>query len=229
MPPKFLLPLLLTTSPAPAIELVLDFTLDEQNYNWCNPATTDGLARRHTLQSAAGFLSAIIRDDDWNALTSFNKSFSISDVSENVLNNIAGTPVAGTAEGDGAGYSYSFSTTNRSSLGANQIVIYIGAFHFDPDTTTGRRKFLTKLDAAALRDLGYDVADSWSEVAPTYNLTITPDSGAAKLDWTATRTDGYFVEWSADFQSWTSLPLGTTTTWTDPVPFGTKRFYRVSD
>ena len=38
-----------------AIEIVLDFTLDEQNYNWFNPSTSLGQERRASLQAAAGF------------------------------------------------------------------------------------------------------------------------------------------------------------------------------
>ena len=116
--------LFVATLASPAIEIVLDFSIDEQNYNWFDPASSDGLERRKAVEAAAGFLSTIIRDDDWNAVPSFNSSIPFSDLSESTLKNISGATVSGTPESDGAGYAYSFPSTNRSSLAANQIVKY---------------------------------------------------------------------------------------------------------
>lgn len=394
--------LLLSTAASPALEIVLDFSVDEQNYNWFDPTDSDGLARRQSLESAAAFLSTIIRDDDWNQITSFNTSINFSDLSESTINDLDGSPISGTSETDGAGYAYSIPTSNRPSLPANTLVVYVGAFNFDsgtsshakggwgsygdrngasssfncwggrlwfdlnnsfgstwywgqnpginptnnygtqdpdktpsgdistdnwdwstssmewkgfhlstidgsasgksdiygvgihellhvlgltssnwptylgatggfaygtnvvaeyggpvpqsgghfasgvqsevwesagiisevtldPTTTTGNRKYLTKLDAAALRDLGYDVASTWSEVAPTYDLTITPAGSFPKLDWTDTPSSESIVSWSTDLMTWNPISAGTANTWTDTVAFGTKRFYKVTD
>ena len=65
---------------AGAIDLILDYTLDEQNAGWFNTSSTEGTARRQALNSAAGFLSQIITNDDWNSLTTFNETFSVSDI-----------------------------------------------------------------------------------------------------------------------------------------------------
>ncbi|MDE0825734.1 MAG: hypothetical protein OSA48_02890 [Akkermansiaceae bacterium] len=41
--------LLLSAASAPALEVVLDFTMDENNYNWFNPAHRDSLPKLTTL------------------------------------------------------------------------------------------------------------------------------------------------------------------------------------
>lgn len=385
------------------IEVVLDFTLDEQNYNWFDPATSEGRARREALQAAAGFLSAIIRNEDWGGLSSLNETIGFSDLSESSISDLAGNVVSGTGEADGAGYSYSIATSNRSSVGANEYVIYVGAFYFDsgtgshamggwdsndrrnaagvagtefntwggriyfdlgslwyagsnpgidptnnygvqdpdkspsgdtssdnwdwnttqmewkgfqldtidgsalgladlhgvglhellhalgltssnfinyigvngdgdaiganvvaefggpvprsasgghfddgtqsevwdsdgiisetsldPSTTNGRRKYLTRLDAAGLRDLGYLVAETWEEAAPALELGISRVGNQARLDWVLSGGSPHWVEWSEDLEEWTNVPVGVVDHWTDPTPMGGKRFYRVS-
>ncbi|NNC90776.1 MAG: hypothetical protein HKN82_20150 [Akkermansiaceae bacterium] len=396
--------LFLGALPSQGIEIVLDFTLDEQNYNWFDPATSEGMARRQALESAAGFLSTIIRNDDWNSLPTLNESFSFRDLSESSINDLDGNPVAGAPDPDGTGYVYSsISTTNRSSVGANQYIVYVGAFvfdsgtsshaiggwdsndrrnaagmdgtefntwggriyfdigtdwyagsnpginptndygiqdpdkspstdistdnwdwhttllewkgfqlstidpsvgsaadlygvglhellhalgltnsnfinyigvdangdaigphlvaeyggpvprsssggHFDygtqaevwdsegiiseanldPSTTNGNRKYLTRLDAAALRDLGYDVAATWAEAAPALDLLIDLSGAQARLDWTLFADSEHTVHWSTDLVNWTSVAVGTVDTWTDPAPVGTRRYYQVT-
>lgn len=115
-----------------AIDIVLDYTLDTQNLDWFG-GTPDGLARRAALDSAAGFLSAIITNDDWNSLSSLNESFSLSDIALSTINDLSGNPIVGTPA-DGA-YTYNISTTNRSSVAANEYIIYVGAFPFGPGTS----------------------------------------------------------------------------------------------
>jgi hypothetical protein len=124
------------TQSASAISLVVDYTLDEMNEQWFDPQTSDGLMRRQAVDSAAGFLSAVITNDDWQSLGSLDELFSLSDIAASSIIGLDGNPLNGTAESDGAGYAYSGSgngirTTNRSSVGANEYVVYVGAFTFD--------------------------------------------------------------------------------------------------
>ncbi|TWT47768.1 hypothetical protein [Botrimarina hoheduenensis] len=129
-----LLSLSVPVSPAAAIELVLDYTLDENNANWFG-VSPEGIARRATLDAAADFLSAIITNEDWSALPSLNRSFGLTDLFASSIIGLDGQPIAGFAESDGRGYEYSIPTSNRSAVGANQYVVYVGAFAFDTATT----------------------------------------------------------------------------------------------
>ena len=122
------------TRPVCGIEIVLDFTMDEKNENWFG-GTPTGLARRAAVESAASFLSAIITNDDWNSLPSFNGSLGFTDIAASSLVDLSGNPIAGTMESDGQGYEYDIPVTNRSSVEANQYIIYVGAFQFDAGAT----------------------------------------------------------------------------------------------
>ncbi|MEM8947099.1 MAG: hypothetical protein AAGD11_18140 [Planctomycetota bacterium] len=117
-----------------AIEVVLDYTLDEQNSNWFSDSPA-GQARRASLDAAAAFLSAIITNDDWNSLSSLNQNISFTDIAASSLQDLDGNTVLGSPESDGEGFAYSFPTSNRSSLAANEYVIYVGAFEFDSGTS----------------------------------------------------------------------------------------------
>ncbi|MDE0862123.1 MAG: hypothetical protein OSA93_18360 [Akkermansiaceae bacterium] len=119
---------------ATSIEIVLDFTLDEQNHNWFNPSSPEGAARRTSAESAAAFLSAIIENDDWAVLPSLDESFSIRTLAAGVINDLDGNPIIGTPERD-IGYEYDIPTTNRSGVAANQYIIYVGAFPFDSSSS----------------------------------------------------------------------------------------------
>ncbi|MDB4271107.1 hypothetical protein N9881_00115 [bacterium] len=127
--------LLLFCSTAPAIEIVLDFTLDEQNSNWFNPNQADSLARRQALESAAQFLSEIILNDDWNALPTLNEGISFSDIRDSSIKDLDGSTIFGTPETDGTGYRHTMATSNRSAIGANTYIVYVGAFFLDSGTT----------------------------------------------------------------------------------------------
>jgi hypothetical protein len=117
-----------------AIDIVLDYTLDERNAGWFG-GSPEGLARRAAVDSAASFLSAIITNDDWNSLSSLNQNISLSDVASSSLKDLDGNVVQGSSDSDGEGYAYTFSTTNRSSVAENEYIIYVGAFEFDSGTS----------------------------------------------------------------------------------------------
>ena len=105
------------------------------NEGWFS-GSPEGLARRASVDTAASFLSAILTNDDWNAVSIFNKDLSFTDIAASTLNDLNGNPVAGTPESDGQGYNYNFDITNLSTVNANEYVIYVGAFEFDPGTSS---------------------------------------------------------------------------------------------
>ncbi|MDB4282403.1 hypothetical protein N9940_00525 [bacterium] len=98
----------------------------------------------------------------------------------------------------------------------------------DPDITFGNRKFLTKLDAAALRDIGYDVATTLADSSAGYELSIGADGQYPHLTWNRRSGISYAVHATTDFITWSRYIVGKRNSWTDPIPFGTKRFYYVS-
>ncbi len=126
---------LVAGSQASAIDIVLDYTLDDQNEGWFS-GSPEGLARRASVDAAAGFLSAILTNDDWDAVSISNKDHTFTDIAASTLNDLNGNPVAGTPESDGQGYNYEFDVTNLSTVNANEYVIYVGAFEFDPGTSS---------------------------------------------------------------------------------------------
>lgn len=121
-------------SPAIAINVVLDYTLDEYNENWFG-GTPEALARRASVDAAASFLSAIITNDDWNAISIPNENLTFEDVAASTIYDLEGNLIGGVLDGDGQGYFYDIDVSNRSSVAANEYVIYIGAFQYDSGTT----------------------------------------------------------------------------------------------
>ncbi|TWT33939.1 hypothetical protein KOR34_37750 [Posidoniimonas corsicana] len=130
--------------PASGITITLDFTLDAVNDNWFDPATPAGLARRASVESAAGFLTGVIQNSDWEPLGSLNESLTFTDIAAPTIKNLNGETLIGDPESDGVGYSYTTSandvdTTNRASVAANEYVVYVGAFAFDSGTTSNAK------------------------------------------------------------------------------------------
>jgi hypothetical protein len=162
----------IAAAPARAIEIVLDYTLDEQNWNWFS-GTGAGLERRAALDAAAGFLSAILTDDDWDAVAIDSTTIGLSDLFQSSINGLDGVPVAGTAESDGAGYYYNLPITNRSTVAANEFVVYVSAFAFDTRSTghakagpsgAARRNAAGESGAAYNTwggDVQFDLSESW--------------------------------------------------------------------
>ncbi|QDV75426.1 hypothetical protein [Botrimarina mediterranea] len=157
---------------ASAIDIVLDYTLDEQNWNWFS-GTAAGLERRAALDAAAGFLSAILTDDDWDAVAIDSTAIGLYDLFQSSINGFDGLPVSGTAESDGAGYSYNLPISNRSTVGANEFVVYVTAFAFDNRSTAHAK---ASANGAARRnaagaagaefstwggDVLFDLSDTW--------------------------------------------------------------------
>lgn len=125
---------LLFALPSSAIQITLDYSLDKNNLNWFGGSEA-GSARRAAVDSAAAFLSAIITNDDWNAISIPGENLTFSDINLSSLSDFSGDLVEGTPESDGAGWSYSLSVNNRLSVAANEYVIYVGALPFDNGTT----------------------------------------------------------------------------------------------
>lgn len=130
-----LLGIALASSHARAINIVLDYSLDNANEGWFSGSPA-ALARRTALDSAADFLSAIITTDDWDAISVSNKDLSFTDIAASSINDLNGNAVAGSLESDGQGFSYSIDLTNLSSVAANEYVVYVGAFQFDAGTSS---------------------------------------------------------------------------------------------
>ena len=127
-----------------AIGIVVDYALDATNENWFDPFSKEGQARRDAVDTAAAFLSTIITNDDWEILPTLNETFSVSDIAASSIFDLDGNLLEGTAESDGEGYTYSRSsnnihTSNRSSVSANQYVVYAGAFEFDAGSTSNAK------------------------------------------------------------------------------------------
>lgn len=121
-------------STADAIDIVLDYSLDANNEVWFGD-TAAGLARRAAVDSAAGLLSSIITNDDWDEIFIPSESISFTDIAASSLNDLNGNPVFGSPESDGQGFDYDIDISNRSTVGANEYVIYVGAFEFDAGTS----------------------------------------------------------------------------------------------
>lgn len=116
-----------------AINITIDYSLDANNANWFGD-TPAGIARRQAIDTAASFLSTIITNDDWSPLPNFHEFFSVVDVAASTVYDLAGNPVSGIDETDGAGFRYNIETTNRNYVAANEYVIYVTAFEFDSGT-----------------------------------------------------------------------------------------------
>jgi len=220
------------TCPAIAIDLVLDYTLDENNEDWFG-GSPEGLARRAAVDTAADFLSTIITNDDWSALPTLNESFSLSDIAASSIQNIDDVTINGSAESDGDGYEYSLSTSNRSSVGANEYIVYVSAFEFDAGTSShakggwdsnDRRNAagfaLTEFNTWGGR-IYFDIGEDWYT---GLNPGINPsdDYGVQDPDKTPATdisTDNW--DWSTSSQSWKGFDTGTI----DPTANGKADLY----
>ena len=120
---------------ASGIDIVLDYSLDDNNWGWFS-GTPEGLARRASLDAAAGFLSEIITTDDWAALPSLNETFSMTDIFQSTIVGPSGQTLTGSPDSDGQGFAYTVPTSNRSSVGVNEYIIYVGALAFDSGTSS---------------------------------------------------------------------------------------------
>lgn len=218
--------LLLLAASAPAISIVLDYTLDEQNENWFDPTTDDGLARRLAVNAAADFLSVILTNDDWAALPQLNESITFTDIASSTLRGVSGELLFGTPETDGAGFAYTSSsnnidTTNRSSVDANEYIVYVGAFAFDALTTSNAKAGWDSFDrrnaagfaGAEFNTWGgrvyFNTAKSWY-ACQNPGIDPSDDYGAQDPDKTPpfdTSSDNW--EWSTSDASWKGFDLAS--------------------
>jgi hypothetical protein len=204
---------------ARAIDIVLDYTLDEQNWNWFS-GTITGLERRAALDAAAGFLSAILTDEDWAAVSIDSPTLGLTDLFQSSIKGLDGLSVNGTAESDGAGYSYNLPISNRSTVGPNEFVVYVTAFAFDNRSTAHAKASangVARRNAAGEAgvefntwggDVLFDLSDTWYSgqnpgIDPTDNYGVqdpdkTPASDITTDNWdfsTSTFTwKGYDLE-----------------------------------
>ena len=224
--------------PSSAIHITLDYTLDEQNENWFDPSSVEGLRRRGAVGAAAEFLSQIITNDDWAPLNSLNESFSLSDIASPTLRNIDGSIITGTAESDGAGYSYSSSfnnidTTNRSSVAANEYIVYIGAFAFDSGSTANAKGGYDSSDRRNSAGyagtefntwggrLYFNTTKTWYTgtspgIDPTDNYGVQDSNKSPSSD---TSSDNW--DWSTSSNTWKGFQLSTV----DPSASGQRDLY----
>ncbi|MGI9456539.1 MAG: hypothetical protein ACR2NU_08250, partial [Aeoliella sp.] len=207
-----------------AIDIVLDYALDVNNENWFDPQTSAGLARRNAVGTAAEFLSAVITNDDWNSLPSLNESITFSDIAASSILDIDGNTLFGSPESDGEGFAYSSSsndihTTNRSSVAANEYIVYVGAFAFDSGTTSNAKGGADSNDrrnAAGFAGtefntwggkIYFNTAKTWYTgsnpgVDPTDDYGIQDSNKSPVVDIT---TDNW--DWSTSDQSWKGFDL----------------------
>jgi len=223
---------------ANAIDIVLDYSLDAANENWFDSQSSEGLARRNALGSAADFLSTIIVTDDWSGLSSLNESFTLTDIAASSIFDIDGNVLTGSPESDGAGYAYTSSsndihTTNRSSVAANEYIVYVGAFAFDAGSTANAKG---GSDSADYRNAGgfagtefntwggklyFNTAKTWY-AGSNPGLDPTDDYGIQDIDKSPAvdiTTDNW--EWSPSDGSWKGFDLGTV----DPSAGGARDLY----
>lgn len=212
--------------PAAAITITLDYTLDERNENWFDPTSATGLARRAAVDSAAGFLSAVITNDDWQPLSSLNEALTYTDIAAATIKNLTGETLIGTAESDGRGFAYDSASndvdvTNRSSVAANEYVVYVGAFAFDSGTTANAKASWDSSDrrnsagaaGAEFNTWGgkiyFNTAKTWyfssnPGADPTDNYGVQDDD---KNPTTDVSTDNW--DWSTSSDSWKGFDLRT--------------------
>lgn len=224
--------------PAAAIQITLDYTLDEQNENWFSPNSAEGLARRGAVGAAAEFLSTILANDDWQPLDSLVEQITFTDIRASTIRGLSGNLLVGTPESDGEGYAYTGSSnnvdiTNRDSIGANEYVVYVGAFAFDDGSTAnakggadsadrrntagvlgtefntwgGKIYFNTQKDWYAGSPAGIDPTDNYGVQDPNKNPSFD------------TSTDNW--DWSTTSDSWKGFQLQTI----DPSAAGRRDLY----
>ncbi len=223
---------------AGAINIVLDYTLDARNENWFDTQTPNGLARRNAVDAAAEFLSAIIINDDWGSLSTLDESFTLSDIAASTIFSINGSLLVGTPESDGQGYTYASSsndidTTNRSSVAANEYIVYVGAFAFDSGATAHAKASWDSSDrrnAAGFAGtefntwggkMYFDTTNNWYTgsnpgLDPTDDYGIQDSNKQPTVDIT---TDNW--DWSTDTNTWKGFQLNTI----DPLANGTTDLY----
>lgn len=206
--------------PACAIQITLDFTLDQNNLNWFG-GTPAGMARRGVLESAAGFLSAIITNDDWSSLSTLSGNLEFTDIAASSIVDLTGAVVAGSPESDGAGFSYSMSTANRDTVAANEYIIYVGALVFDSGTTAHAKANFDGSDrrnAAGVSlsefntwggQIYFDSSNSWfvgldPGIDPTDNYGV---QDANKNPTTDITTDNW--DWNTSSDTWKGFQLST--------------------
>ncbi len=206
---------------ATAINIVLDYTLDANNNNWFG-GTPDGLARRASVDVAAGFLSAIITNDDWESLPTLNESFSLSDIAASSITDISGSTMFGSPESDGLGFSYdNIATTNRSSVAENEYIIYVSAFDFDASTTSNAKGGWESSDRRNAAGFALTEFNTWGGKV-VFNTAKTWYSGANpginpsddygfqdpnKSPTTDISTDNW--DWSTSSDTWKGFDLKT--------------------
>lgn len=209
-----------------AIQITLDYTLDELNENWFDPNSGAGLARRGAVGAAAEFLSRIITNDDWAPLGSLNESFTLSDIRASAIRNLDGSTIFGSAESDGDGYGYTSSSnnidvTNRDSVAANEYVVYVGAFQFDQGSTANAKASWDSSDRrnaagqarAEFNTWGgkiyFNTAKTWYAgsspgIDPTDNYGVQDPNKNPSSD---TSSDNW--DWSTSSDTWKGFQLST--------------------
>lgn len=203
-----------------AINITLDYTLDAMNEDWFGD-TPAGAARRAAVDSAAAFLSSIIVNDDWGPVTSLSSTLGLSDIDASSIFDLSGQPLAGTAESDGRGYSYTIPVTNRTSVAANEYVVYVSAFEFDFGTTAHAKAIWRGDDrrnaaGLALAEFntwgGYVFFDSGNNWYTGSNPGVDPrdDYGEQDPDKTpATDIASDNWDWSTTTDSWKGFQLAS--------------------
>lgn len=219
--------------PVVAINITLDYTLDTYNQNWFDVSSQVGTERRAAVDTAAAFLSAIITNDDWAALPSFSDTIGLSDIEQSSIFDLAGSVLTGNAESDGLGYSYSIPVTNRSSVAANEYVIYVSAFPFDTGASS-HAKAISKGDdyrnpaGLALTEFntwgGYIFFDSDNDWFTGLNPGIDPTNDYGIQD--PNKTPGVDIssdnwDWNTSSDSWKGFQLSTL----DPLASGRTDLY----
>lgn len=209
-----------------AIDIVVDYALDASNENWFDPLSAEGQARRDAVSTAAEFLSTIITNDDWESLPILDETFSVSDIAASSIFDLDGNPLEGTAESDGDGYTYSRSsnnihTSNRSSVSANEYIVYVGAFAFDAGSTANAKGGSDSTDRrnAAGHDglefntwggkIYFNTTKAWYAgsnpgVDPTDDYGVQDDNKQPDVD---ISTDNW--DWSTSSDSWKGFHLKT--------------------
>ncbi len=222
--------------PVVAINITLDYSLDANNNNWFD-GTSEGLARRAALDSAAGFLSAIITNDDWNSLPTLDEDFFLTDIAASSITDITGNTIFGSPESDGLGFRYdNIGTTNRSSVAANEYIVYVSAFDFDAGTTSNAKGGWDSSDRRNAAGFALTEFNTWggkivfNSVKPWYsgsNPGINPSDNYGfqdpnKMPATDITTDNW--DWSTSSDTWKGFDLKTI----DAAAIGMRDLYATS-
>ena len=155
-----------------------------------------------------------------------NESFTLSDIAASSIFDLDGNPLVGTAESDGAGYSYAnagndIHTTNRAGVGANEYVVYVGAFAFDSGSTANAKGGWDSNDrrnAAGLAgsefntwggDLYFNTTKNWYTgsnpgIDPTDNYGVQDPNKNPATDLVSDNWD-----WATNTDTWKGFDLRT--------------------